>query len=436
MKKKVTLFWFRRDLRLHDNTALFYALKAHQNVLPLFVFDTNILSQLDDKKDRRVSLIYLFLKKLNAGLQQAGSSLCIKYGTPVEVFNQLVNEFDIEAVYANRDYEPYAIKRDNEVKHYLQTLQIPFMLYKDQVIFESDAIRKPDGTPYTVFTPYSKRWKAALLQEKTTSFPSETLLNGCYQHSFHFPNLSITGFEEVPCNLPAHTVPSQTIQNYHLTRNYPALNEGTSGMSVPLRFGTVSIRPLVQTALNLNEQWLNELIWREFFKQIMVNFPHVVLSPFRKKYNDMQWRNRTDEFEQWCNGTTGYPMVDAGMRELAQTGLMHNRIRMITAGFLTKHLLIDWRWGEAWFAKHLLDYELSSNNGNWQWAAGCGCDAAPYFRIFHPTEQLHKFDTKKTYVKTWIPEWDTPNYPPPMVEHATARLRAIQTYQQLLHRFT
>src|SRR5690606_1162321 len=294
------------------------------------------------------------------------------------------------------DYEPYAIERDTQIHDFLQQKNISFITFKDQVIFEKSEVMKPDGTPYTVFTPYSKKWKQKYLSNKPSFLASENYLYNFLQNvTYPFPSLSAIGFEDAGMNIPELDIGVGTIKNYNETRNIPVL--GTSFVGIHLRFGTVSIRHMVELANKLNEQWLNELIWREFFMMILFHFPHVANQSFRKKYDHIQWRNNEAEFELWCKGETGYPIVDAGMRQLNETGWMHNRVRLVVASFLTKHLLIDWRWGEAYFAEKLLDYELASNNGNWQWAAGSGCDAAPYFRIFNPAEQTRKFDPELKY---------------------------------------
>jgi deoxyribodipyrimidine photo-lyase len=429
--ESVTIFWFRRDLRLHDNHGFYEALKNSKAVLPVFIFDKNILDELPDKKDRRVSFIHQSLNKLNVEFQKQNSSLLAIHDEPLNAFKIICNSFIIKAVFTNHDYEPYAIERDLKIKEWLQTKNISFHSFKDQVIFEKDEVAKSDGTPYTIFTPYSKVWKQKLIAETGRSFPSNKLLANLFTTKpFRFPPLLELGFERSAGEFPSSEINKKIISNYHLTRNLPAVN-GTSKLSIHLRFGTVSVRELVALAFKTNEQWLNELIWRDFFMMILYKFPHVVSRSFKKKYENIEWRNNETEFKKWCNGETGYPIVDAGMRELNETGFMHNRVRMIVASFLTKHLLIDWRWGEAYFAEKLLDYELSSNNGNWQWAAGCGCDAAPYFRIFNPTEQTKRFDPDKLYIKKWIKNY-TSDYLTPIVEHNFARKRALEVFKRSL----
>lgn len=426
------VFWFRRDLRIEDNAGLYHALQSGYRVLPVFIFDNNILDKLDNKHDRRISFIHGALEALHEKLIAAGSSLKVYHDTPENAFRKILSDFDIKAVFANHDYEPYAVIRDRHIAEILKESVIPFSTFKDQVTFEKDEVVKSDGTPYTVFTPYSRVWKKTLTESDLRSFPSEKLLgNFLKTRSRPLPSIGAIGFNPTEYVFSAPEVNTDIIRDYHKTRNIPSLY-GTTRLGIHLRFGTVSIRDLVRTAVTLNDVWLNELIWREFFMSIIWHFPHVTDNAFKKKYDNILWRNNEDEFERWCKGRTGYPIVDAGMRELNETGFMHNRVRMITASFLTKHLLIDWRWGEAYFAGKLLDYELSSNNGNWQWAAGCGCDATPYFRVFNPSEQTRKFDPDMTYIRKWVPELNTPAYPHMIVEHIFARDRAIKTYREAL----
>lgn len=429
--KTVTVFWFRRDLRLHDNHGLYEALKNSIAVLPVFIFDKNILDELPDKKDKRVSFIHSTLNNLTIEIQNQNSSLLVVHEEPLNAFKIICDSFSVKDVYTNHDYEPYAIERDLKIKEWLQTKNISFHSFKDQVVFEKDEVLKSDGTPYTIFTPYSKIWKQKLTSETASAFPSNKLLANLFKTKpFAFPSLFELGFMKSVCEIPSIEINKKIISNYDLTRNLPAVN-GTSKLSIHLRFGTVSLRQLTKVALQTNEQWLNELIWRDFFMMILYKFPLVVNRCFKKKYENIEWRNNETEFIKWCNGETGYPIVDAGMRELNETGFMHNRVRMIVASFLTKHLLIDWRWGEAYFAEKLLDYELSSNNGNWQWAAGCGCDAAPYFRIFNPTEQTKRFDPDRLYIKKWIKNY-TSDYLTPIVEHDFARKRALEVFKKSL----
>ncbi len=429
-KQTITVFWHRRDLRMDDNAGLYRALSKHTNVLPIFIFDKDILDLLEDKDDRRVEFIHHYITKLSAEYAKAGGALQVFYGKPLEVFKQLTETYTVEAVYTNRDYEPYAAKRDAEMAGFLATQNSSFNTYKDQVIFEKGEILKDDGKPYTVYTPYSKRWRAKLNDFYLKPYPVEKYLQNLFkpEKPFDIPTLESMGFIATGLPFPSVEVDNDIIKHYHDTRNLPAV-EGTSRLSVHLRFGTVSIRKLAAYALKTNDTWLSELIWREFFMAILGHFPNVVGHAFKSQYDNIIWSNNEAHFEAWCNGQTGYPIVDAGMRELNETGFMHNRVRMIVASFLTKHLLIDWRWGEAYFARKLLDFELSANNGNWQWAAGCGCDAAPYFRVFSPALQTEKFDPKHVYIKRWVPEYQEFTYPRLIVDHAWARNRALAAYK-------
>ena len=429
IKQTVSIFWFRRDLRFEDNRALFEATKSEIQILPLFIFDTDILSQLENKNDRRVDFVYQALTDLQNKLLPIGRSLCIRTGKPLDIFKILLEEYDVKAVYTNSDYEQSPIARDRAIEAFLKTNSIRFLSFKDQVIFEWNEVLKTNGEPYSIFTPYSKVWKQKQSENDLLPYPSEDFLSKFIQHEhLSFPSLADIGFNKTDMVFSTPILDKSIIANYENTRNIPAI-EGTTRLSIHLRFGTISIRKAVACALETNEQWLNELIWREFFMSILVHFPQVETGAFRKKYEAIAWRNNEKEFEAWCEGKTGYPIVDAGMRQLNETGWMHNRVRMIVASFLTKHLLIDWRWGEAYFANKLIDYELSSNNGNWQWAAGCGCDAAPYFRVFNPTEQTKRFDPELKYIRKWVKEFDTLAYPQPIVEHSFARNRALETYK-------
>ena len=427
MENKVSIFWFRRDLRLEDNKGLHEALQSGNKVVPLFIFDKDILESLP-KNDARVTFIYQTLQKLDKELREYRSSLIIKKGKPLEVWRKLIEEYTIQRVYTNKDYEPYAIKRDKEIADFLTSKGIRFNAFKDQVIFEENEVLKNDGTPYTVFTPYKNKWLQNFSEKKDTQDFTIDLAN-FYQFSSEFPPLASIGFEESTIKVKPYNL--SNLDLYDEVRDFPA-EDKTSYLSPYLRFGLVSTRKMVRFALKTNQTFLSELIWREFFMQILYHFPKVVTQNFKQKYDAVPWRNNEEEFKKWCEGKTGYPMVDAGMRELNETGYMHNRVRMITAGFLCKHLLIDWRWGEAYFAEKLLDYDLSANNGNWQWAAGTGCDAAPYFRVFNPSEQLKKFDTDLQYVKKWVKDFDELTYSQPMVEHKFARERAINAYKNAL----
>ena len=427
----MTIFWFRRDLRLLDNTGLNLALLKSNDVQPIFIFDKNILEELPND-DPRVNFLYDELLKINNELKTYNSSLKIFYGKPLDVFKQLSQENPELKVYTNRDYEPYAIARDEEINKLLLENGSELISSKDQVIFEKNEVVKNDGLPYTVFTPYKNKWLAKFKEE---GFHLELKLNSknFYKSNHEFPSMEELGFKKSSIKVPPFSL--DRVHNYEETRNFPSL-DSTSKIGPHLRFGTVSIREIVSKVKDLNDTYLSELIWREFFMQILWHFPKVVHENFRPKYNFIKWRNNEEEFEKWCKGQTGYPLVDAGMRELNQTGFMHNRVRMVTAGFLCKHLLIDWRWGEAYFAKKLLDYELSSNNGNWQWSAGTGCDAAPYFRVFNPSEQIKKFDKQNTYINKWVEDLNEFSYPNPVVEHAFARNRAIASYKEGLEIFS
>jgi deoxyribodipyrimidine photo-lyase len=424
----MTLFWFRRDLRLYDNTALFHALTDQTDVLPLFIFDTTILNQLD-KQDARVNFIHELLTKIQTQLQQNGKSLAVFHGDPAEVITQLIAKHPIQAVYANRDYEPNARKRDKAIFELLAEKNIPFKTYKDQVIFEKNEVVKDDGLPYVVYTPYANKWKSRLQTIQLNPSESENHLQQLVTHNYPFLCLEDIGFSKPTIQVVNFDVSEQLIDQYEQTRNFPALNK-TSFLGAHLRFGAVSIREVVQKARkSAQPTFLSELIWREFFMQILWHFPHTANSSFKSKYDSIQWNNNEVDFEKWCNGQTGYPFVDAGMRELNATGHMHNRVRMVVASFLCKHLLIDWRWGETYFAQKLLDYEQASNVGNWQWAAGSGVDAAPYFRIFNPSEQIKKFDKQFEYIKKWVPELNELSYASTMIDHKFARERCLLVYK-------
>lgn len=426
------IFWYRRDLRINDNAALYHALKNHKNVLPIFIFDTTILNQLNNSEDARVSFLHETLSQLKKQFQSHGSDLKVFYGEPLAIFKKLVETDKVSHVYTNRDYEPAAIKRDKSILDFLQSKEIKLIAKKDQVIFDRNEVLKKDGKPYTVFTPYSKVWKAQLNSYYTKSYPSvDYLLNLKKVDPEDIISLESMDFTASKIKVPQFNLKADLIANYKQNRDFPAL-QATSKISVQLRFGTLSIREMVKLALTHSETWLNELIWRDFYQSILYHFPHTVDQSFKPKYDLIPWSNNEEHFEKWCNGETGYPIVDAGMRELNQTGLMHNRVRMITASFLTKHLLIDWKWGERYFAEKLLDFDLASNVGGWQWAASSGCDAAPYFRVFNPYLQTERFDKNEAYIKKWVPEYKSENYPQPIVDHKTARQLAIDTYKKSL----
>lgn len=422
---KVNIFWFRRDLRLEDNVALFHALQSGIKVLPIFIFDKEILSQLNNPSDKRVDYIHQALREINDDLKNHKTTIKTFYGKPLDIFKQLAGDFEVETVFCNRDYEPQAIKRDREITDFLNKNKIKFSDFKDQVIFEKDDVLKADNSPYTVFTPYSRKWKENFNLVKAEKYEGDFKNFIQIKHE-NIISLKEIGFEKTDFEFRKPTLEKKIIDTYDKHRDFPALDH-TTRLGIALRFGTISVRKCVDFATIHNQTWFNELIWREFFMQILYHFPYVVKGCFKKKYEDIEWRNDEKEFKLWCEGKTGYPIVDAGMRQLNETGFMHNRVRMITASFLTKHLLVDWRWGEAYFAEKLLDYELSSNNGNWQWAAGCGCDAAPYFRVFSPDAQTKKFDKDYKYINQWLPK----NYElKPVVEHKYARERALETYKR------
>ena len=429
MKTKLNLFWFRRDLRLIDNHGLYEALQSELPVLPIFIFDTNILDKLENKEDKRVDFIFQALEKLNEYLEKQGKSIQIFYGKPLEIYENLSQQYEIGNVFCNEDYEPYAIKRDQEIKDFLASKNINFYQFKDQVIFQKDEITKADGKPYTVYTPYSKQWLLKFNDQNLEFFASEKKLENLLNIEKQNITLENVGFKKTNYLFENPKINLEILEKYHETRNLPT--KETSQMSVHLRFGTISARKLVKLASELNDNtYLKELIWREFFMQILWHFPKVVHHSFKEKYDKISWENNEELFQKWCEGKTGYPIVDAGMRELNETGLMHNRVRMVCASFLTKHLLTDWRIGEAYFAEKLMDYDLSANNGNWQWSAGSGCDAAPYFRVFNPEEQQKKFDPKFIYIKKWVKEFGTSTYPKPIIEHKFARERALKRYKE------
>lgn len=430
MTTPLAVFWFRRDLRLHDNAGLAQALASGHAVLPVFIFDSNILSGLP-QDDARVTFIFDTLQALRTQLERDhGSSLALYHGKPLKVFERILHSYPVAAVYTNHDYEPYARERDDALRQWLKTQSVTFHSFKDQVVFEKCEVVKKSGDPYVVYTPYMRKWRSMLSQTALTVYPSAERLSGLVkQPSCSNLTLADIGFARAAITVPPYQLSIGILECYAADRDFPA-RQGTSQLSPHLRFGTVSIRRIAQQSLEISDSFCNELIWREFFSQILWHFPQTVHKSFKPQYDRIQWRNDATEFQRWCEGTTGYPLVDAGMRQLNATGLMHNRIRMVTASFLCKHLLIDWRWGEAYFARKLLDYDLASNVGNWQWVAGCGVDAAPYFRIFNPTTQIEKFDQQFDYIQTWVHDWHTFSYPAPMVDHAAARTRCLHAYRE------
>ena len=432
------MMWMRRDLRLDDNAALYHALKSGVPVRLLFIFDKNILEKLGDKTDARVTFLHDTIGQLAGELAEQGSGIVVKYGRPADVWAELAKDEDLQSVYVNKDYETYAKKRDQAVSAILVGHGKQLHQYKDHVIFEYDEVTKDDGLPYTVFTPYKRKWMAKLASRTETPmdqsyylkpYPTRKYIsNMATVEQDEIPTLASMGFERTAIEIPSTAVSQGLIRNYDQTRNYPAV-DGTSRLGIHFRFGTISIRSKAAKAQHLNETYLSELVWRDFYSMIMQHFPHVESESFRSKYDYIEWRDSEEDYKAWCEGRTGYPIVDAGMRELNTTGYMHNRVRMIVASFFTKHLLLNWRKGERYFAEKLLDYDLASNSGGWQWAAGCGTDAAPYFRVFNPYTQADKFDKERKYIKKWVPEIDTDQYPEAIVEHKYARERCLAAYK-------
>jgi deoxyribodipyrimidine photo-lyase len=430
-KEEISIFWFRRDLRLEDNHGLYRALTSGLPVLPLFIFDREILDSLP-AKDRRLQFIYEELKAIADALALKGSSLLVYHDSPENAWEKILSTYTVNQVFTNRDYEPYAQNRDRKIYEYLEGKGIPFKGFKDQVLFEKSEITKDDGKPYVVYTAYMKKYRSLLKTSDLLPFPSGDLDGYLKTESLHFPSLQEMGFENIDCEFPSREVKTAVVMDYHNTRDIPA-KIGTSRLSLHLRFGTISIRALARETQNLNEKYFNELIWRDFYQQVLFHFPHSLDASFRPQYDRIDWEQNDEHFDAWCQGKTGYPLVDAGMRELNATGFMHNRVRMVVASFLTKHLLLHWRKGEAYFAQKLLDYDAASNVGGWQWAAGSGVDAAPYFRVFNPELQLKKFDPDFFYIKKWVEEYGTNHYPKPIIDHKFARERAIARYKATLN---
>ena len=428
------LFWHRRDLRINDNKGLFEALKQNEIVHPIFIFDKSILDKLPNN-DQRILFIYQEIESLKKSYQNLGSDLWVYYSEPSEIIPKIAQELNCSSVYFNNDYEPYALQRDQEIRVSLNKIKIEFIGKKDHVIFEKNEVLKDDGKPYTIFTPYSRKWKANLKEEQLREYSIEKYSGNLVQKQQEeaFITLEKMGFEsKVLHDFPNRITKNEILKNYHLSRNFPAV-KGTSKLSLHLRFGTISIRKLALIASEQNETYLNELIWRDFYQMIIFHFPKSAENSFKAQYDKIIWEKNEAHFDSWCTGKTGYPIVDAGMRELNATGFMHNRVRMVVASFLTKHLLLDWRLGAAYFAEKLLDFELASNTGGWQWAAGCGCDAAPYFRVFNPQAQQEKFDKSFEYIKKWVPEFGTSSYPEPIIEHKFARERILQRFKSALN---
>ena len=425
------IFWFRRDLRLNDNHGLYKALNYSNNVLPIFIYDTNITNKLEEN-DHRLKFISDAIAGINSYLKSTNNKIFTFEGKPSEVLSQLIRKYKIKGIFFNKDYEPYARDRDQDIIKMCDEEGVSCYSFKDHVIFEEDEIVKNDGSPYVVYTPYSKKWLEKFKESKLESYDSENhLYNLVKANGIEYPEFNKTFNNEV-INPKNYVLNNDIIDKYEDTRNFPALDT-TSRVGVHLRFGTLSLRKIVNKSSNsFNNTYLKELIWREFFIQILWHYPHTINTSFKEKYERIKWRTNMNDFKLWCDGKTGYPIVDAGMNELNKTGFMHNRLRMIVGSFLCKHLLIDWRLGEKYFADKLFDYEQASNVGNWQWVAGCGVDAAPYFRIFNPESQQTKFDKQKEYIKKWIPEFDENNYTEKIVDHKFARERCLKTYKEAL----
>lgn len=429
-KTVVNIFWMRRDLRLEDNAALYHALKARENVLVLFIFNPDILERKTNITDYRVNFVYETLSHIKLELEKFGSSLLVRYGRPLDVFKSLLVHYHICSVYSNRDYEPYNVSLEAEVERFLKANRAEFVTFKDHVLFEKGEVAKSDGKPYTVFTPYKNRFMEKLNQEMVKPYKNSLFFHNFLRTKpFEMPSLETLGFSGATIDFPPKSLSQSLLENYEKNRDFPALN-GTSRLSLHLRFGTVSIRKITALAMLHSQTFLSELIWRNFYSQILWFFPHVTTRAFKQAYDNIRWENNEGQFNAWCEGMTGYPLVDAGMRELNSTGFMHNRVRMVTASFLCKHLLIDWRWGETYFAGKLNDFDLASNNGGWQWASGSGCDAVPYFRIFNPELQTQRFDKDLAYIRKWVPELGTDLYPKPIIDHSFARDRAIARYKE------
>ncbi len=433
MMKEASIFWFRRDLRLEDNAGLWKALKSGHPVVPIFIFDRNILDKLQDKSDARVSFLHQRLTELQYQLTRMGSSLHVFYGTPIEAMNILSQTYTVKSVFLNRDYEPYSRERDEDIYKYWNEHNITVVGAKDHVIFEKNEVVKGDGTPYLVFSPYGKAWRKKLTDYHAKAYPNAKYFKNFFkQQPIVIPTLESMGFTGTEVSFPSHKVDESIIKTYDATRNFPANEKGTTRLGIHLRFGSISVRSLLRKGLVGNDTFVNELIWRDFFQMALYYFPDSREKAIKPKYDLIPWETNMEHFKAWCEGRTGYPIVDAGMRELNTTGYMHNRVRMIVASFLTKHLLIDWRLGERYFAEKLLDFDLASNIGGWQWASGSGLDAAPYFRVFNPTSQMEKFDKDLRYIRKWVPELDTNLYPKPIVEHKWARERCLERFKEAL----
>jgi deoxyribodipyrimidine photo-lyase len=467
------LFWFRRDLRIADNAGLYHALKSARRVHCVFVFDTDILDALANKADRRVEFIHGCVTALREALQKAGGDLMVQHGRARDLVPQLAKSIGADAVFTNEDYEPTAVQRDQAVERVLKKSAIAFFACKDHVLFAKDEVMTQAHTPYTVFTPYKSACLKKLDAFYLSAYPTENYLSRLARPgaTTTVPALEDMGFEVTnlknlgikPGTQGALQVLDdflQRIDDYRDKRDFPAL-KGVSYLSAHNRFGTVSIRHLARLAVERRsagaDTWLSELIWRDFYFQILYHFPHVCDSAFKPKYKDLAFENDKSLFAAWCEARTGYPIIDAAMRQINQTGFMHNRLRMIVASFLTKDLLIDWRWGEKYFADHLNDFDLAANNGGWQWAASTGCDAQPYFRIFNPVSQSQRFDPVGKFIRRYLPQlaqvpdkfihapWMMSpleqqmahcvigkDYPACVVEHDVARHKALTLYKSVV----
>ena len=431
---EASIFWFRRDLRIDDNPGLYEALGNSKNVIPIFIFDTNIIDNLPSD-DNRIKFIWHSLSLLNERLKEVGSKLNVFKGNPLEVFKKIILKYRLTSVYVNRDYEKYSIKRDKEINNFLNENKIAFNASKDHVLFEPNEILKSDGTPYTVFTPYSKKWFEKFYSEKLPQYQIKKLVDNFFKTNYKpIISLSEIGFSNDEIEFEKFNLGDELIKNYNSKRDFPYLNS-TSKIGPYLRFGLISVREVGGKTIEkkFDQSFLRQLIWRDFYIQIFFHFPDSENENFKPAYDKIIWLNEEEKFEKWCAGETGYPIVDAGMKELNATGFMHNRVRMIAASFLCKHLLIHWKKGESYFAKKLLDYEMASNVGNWQWVAGTGVDAAPYFRLFNPEIQMKKFDPQKVYIKKWLPKYDPENYLEPIIDHNYARERCLNAYKIALN---
>lgn len=430
--QETALFWFRRDLRLKDNHGLFQALKSGRPVTCIYIFDTNRLSQLE-KNDARITFIHNTLSDLKKELEEYGSTLDVRFGDPVKIFPHLIRVYNFRQVFANHDYDSYSTELDHKVRNLLMEHSIKFRSFKDHVIFEKNEIIDSKNEPYVTFDPYFKKWKKSITFNKVFNYKSEFYLKNLFNMSpIEFPTINQIGFEKSKIEFNSPSLSLSTIKNYDKTKTFPGIKNGTSRIGIHLRYGTISVRECVNFALSHNDSWLTELIWRDFYNQILFHFPHIENSSFKKSYDKIKWENNEELFQKWCEGNTGYPLVDAGMRELKNTGYMHSQIRIIVSSFLCKNLRIDWRWGERYFSKHLLDFDLASNIGGWQGAAGSGVESTPYFQVSNPLKQTHSFDPQLTYIKKWVPEFKNPDYPKPIVDFIESREICFKMYKKAI----